>query len=124
MKNRPVSVNVTLIFMLLNALIWLAFGVIVAANLHPALHVPPLIKMIIAILAFGASGALLGAFFLLQKRSRIVYFLTLTLLSAISLLTFFDQVGLVDLAVLGVNIIPIILLVKDRKWHLQQTQPV
>ena len=119
MTNRPLSVSAALIFTLLNALVWLALGVIIAANAHPALPDVPIIKGIMAFLSFATSGILLGLFVFLGKRSRIAYFITLGLFIAISLLTIFDQFGLVDLVILIINIVPIILLIKDRAWYLQ-----
>jgi hypothetical protein len=118
MSNRPLSVSVTLIFILLNALVWLAFGVIIAANAHPALPNQPIIKGVMAFLSLATAGILLGVFIFLGKRSRIVYFIALGLFVAISLLTIFDQIGLVDLVILAINIVPIVLLIKDRAWYL------
>jgi len=119
MTNRPLSVSAALIFILLNALVWFALGVIIAANAHPALPDVPLIKGIMAFLALATAGILLGLFILLGKRSRIAYFIALGLFVAISLLTIFDQFGLADLVILAINIVPIILLIKDRAWYLQ-----
>ena len=117
--NRPLSVSTTLIFILLNALVWLAFGVIVAANVHPVLPVPPIIKGVMAFLSFATAGILLGLFIFLGKRSRIAYFMTLGLLVAISLLSIFDEFGWTDFIVLAINIVPLILLIKDRAWYLE-----
>ncbi len=118
MTRRPLSVSAALIFILLNALVWLAFGVIIAANAHPALPDLPLIKGVMAFLALATVVILLGLFVLLGKRNRIAYFIALGLFIAISLLTIFDEFGLADLVILVINIIPIILLIKDRDWYL------
>jgi lysylphosphatidylglycerol synthetase-like protein (DUF2156 family) len=119
MTNRPLSVSVASFFILLNALIWLTLGVIIAAKAHPAIPVAPLIKGIMAFPSLATAGLLLGLFIFLGKRSRLAYFLALGLLMATSLLTIFDEFGLVDLVILTINIIPIILLIKDRAWFLQ-----
>ena len=119
MANRPLSVSVASIFILLNALVWLAFGVIIAANAHPALPNLPLLKGVMAFLSFATAGILLGVFIFLGKRSRIAYFIALGLFVATSLLTIFDQFGLADIVILAINIVPIILLIKDRAWYLQ-----
>ena len=118
MSNRPLSVSVALIFILLNALVWLAFGVIIAANAHPALPDQPIIKGVMAFLSLATAGILLGVFIFLGKRSRVAYFIALGLFVAISLLTIFDQFGLADLVILAINIVPVILLIKDRAWYL------
>jgi hypothetical protein len=119
MANRPLSVSVTLIFILLNALVWLAFGAIIAANTHPALPIQPLLKGIMAFLSFSIAGILVGVFIFLLKRNRIAYFIALGLFIATSFLTIFDQFGLSDLLILVINMVPIVLLIKDRAWYLQ-----
>jgi lysylphosphatidylglycerol synthetase-like protein (DUF2156 family) len=118
MTNRPGSVSAALIFILLNALVWLALGVIIAANLHPGLPDIPLVKGVMAFLSFGAAAILLGLLFFLRKRSRPAWFLALGFLTLTCLLTFFDQFGLSDLVIVILNIIPIILLIKERAWFL------
>ena len=117
--NRPLSVSVSLIFILLNAIVWLAFGAIIAANAHPALPNQSLLKGVMAFLSFTTAVILLGVFIFLVKRNRIAYFIALGLFVATSLLTIFDQFGLSDLFILAINIVPIILLIKDRAWYLQ-----
>lgn len=98
---------------------WLIFGGIIAANAHPSLATPPLLKGVMAFLSFCIAGFLVGLFFLLVKRNRIAYFLALGLLAVISVLSLFDQFGLSDLIILAINIVPIVLLIKDRDWYLQ-----
>ena len=61
MSKHPLSVSTTLIFIILNALVWLALGVIIALHVHPALPDNPLLRGIMAFLSFGAAGILLGA---------------------------------------------------------------
>ena len=119
MTKRPFSVTVTLILILLDALFWLVFGGIVVANAHPGLPDLPYIKEIMAFLAFATAGALLVLFFLLGKQYRIAWFLALALLGIIALLTIFDQFGMSDLFVLIINIVPVILLIKDRAWYIR-----
>lgn len=118
MDNRPLSVSITLGFVVLNGLIWMALGLIIAFDLHPALPNIPLLKAFMAVLSLAAAGVLLGLFFFLSKRSRIAYLLALGCFAGNILVTLFDDIGLVDLAFLAVNIIPIILLIRDRRWYL------
>jgi lysylphosphatidylglycerol synthetase-like protein (DUF2156 family) len=119
MPDRPRSVTACLTFILFNALVWLIFGGIIAANAHPSLAMPPLLKGVMAFLSFCIAVFLAGLFFLLVKRNRIAYLLALGLLSVISVLSLFDQFGLSDLVILAINIVPIVLLIKDRDWYLQ-----
>ena len=78
MKNRPISVTITPIFIFLNALIWLALGIIIAVNAHPALPVPPELKAIMAFLSIVMAGILVGLFVLSYDRgNRMAYYLTI-----------------------------------------------
>lgn len=115
----PLSVTATLVFILLNSVIWLVFGVVSATNANPGALVPPLIKWIMAFLSIVIAGILLGLFLFIRRRSRIAYYLTMALLVATFFLNFFDNVGLIDIVVIIINIIPILLLIKDRAWYLQ-----
>jgi len=124
MTKRPLSVSVTLIFIILNALIWLVFGLIIALHAHPALPDNPIIQAGMAFASFCAAGILLGLFIFLGRRSRIAWFIALGFLAFTSILTIFDDFGWTDLAVLLINIFPIILLIKDRAWYLQRKPAV
>jgi len=117
-NTRPGSISVCLALIFLNALIWLAFGIIVAANVHPALPDSPLIKTSMAFLAFVTAAILLSLFYLLSKQNRSAYFIALAILAIVSVVTLFDNFGWVDFIVLVIGLIPLILLIKDRAWYL------
>jgi hypothetical protein len=119
MNNRPASVNTTFLLIALNAILWLAFSILVSAGLHPAIPAAPLVKWGMAILALLCSAALLGLLVLLAYRRRSAYFLMVSLLVLVSVATIADDFGLADLAVLIVTVVPLVLLVKDRIWYLQ-----
>jgi lysylphosphatidylglycerol synthetase-like protein (DUF2156 family) len=123
MTTRPRTVILNYIFISLNALVWLVLGVVITASLHPALPDIPLLKRIMASMSFAGAGLLLVAFILLLKRKRTGFFLALGFLFVTALLTFFDQVGWVDLVTLIINIVPIVLLVRDRDWYLSKGLP-
>jgi hypothetical protein len=118
MNTRPYSVSAVLTLIAVNILIWFVFGVIVAANIHPALPNSVLIRGIMAFLSFATAGVLFILLVLLARQNRLAYFLTLGLLVAISVLTIFDDFGMADLVVLIFNIAPATLLIKDRAWYL------
>ena len=124
MTARPLSVSVNLFFILLNALVWLAFGLIVALHIHPALPDNPILLGGMAFLSFCAAGLLLGLFIFLRKQVRLAWFVALAFLVLASILTIFDDFGWADLVVLGINLVPIILLIKDRVWYLQRKPAV
>jgi lysylphosphatidylglycerol synthetase-like protein (DUF2156 family) len=118
-NNRPLTVTITLIFIALNILVWLALGIIIAVNALPGLPDLPILKGIMAFLSLAMAGILIVLFIFLLRGSRIAYYLILALLIFTALLAIFDEVGLSDLVVLIINIIPVVLLIKDRPWYLQ-----
>ena len=123
MSKRPLSVSVTWIFTGLNALIWLGLGAIIALNAHTALPDNPWVKGIMAVLSLGVGGTLLGLLILLIRHFRPAYYAALGFLMLTALLTIFDEVGWIDLVVLGTNLVPVALLIKDRTWYLPARTP-
>ena len=119
MTNRPLSVTLNLIFILVNALIWLVFGIIIAVQAHPALPDEPLIKGVMVFLSFVITGVLAVFYYLLQKRYRMAYYFALAFFIFVSLVTILDDFGMSDLVIFIINLIPIGLLLKDRAWYLQ-----
>jgi hypothetical protein len=122
MRIRPFSVTVTSIVIVLNALIWLVLGIIIAVNAHPALPVPLELKAILAVLSIFMAGILTGLFVFLLKGNRVAYYLIIAFFFVVSILTIFDDVGVSDIIVLVLNILPIIILIKDRNWY-RRVQP-
>jgi hypothetical protein len=123
MPRRPITVTLNYVFIIVNFIIWLGLGLIIAVNAHPALSIPPVLKGIVAAMSIGMAGILLILFILLIRGSIKAYYFTLAFFGATALLTIFDDVGVSDIVVLIVNIIPIILLILDRKWYLGDRSP-
>ena len=119
MHDRPISFSLALIFIMLNMLIWLAFGLVIALHAHPALPDNPILQGGMAILAFCAAGILLVLFVFLRKRYRTAWFAALGFLALTSILTIFDDFGWTDLIVFAINIVPMILLLRNRAWYMQ-----
>jgi hypothetical protein len=120
MTKMPASVSAALVLLLLNALVWLAFAVIVAAGVHPSIPGGDQVRWTMAILSLLTAGVLSGLCVFLRKRNRVAYYLTLGLLLVTSFLTVTDQFGLSDLIVLAIMVVPLGLLIKDRAWYLQR----
>ncbi len=118
LTKAPLSVTLASIFLVLNALIWLAFGVIITGGLHPAMPDTGLVRWGMGGLSLLAGGVLIGLWVLLRKRSAPAYYLTVAALVAFALVTVFDDFGLSDLIVELVVLIPLALLLKDRRWYL------
>lgn len=123
MTKRSLFVIATYFFILLNMLIWLVLGVIIAANAHPALPVMPAVRMVLAILSMFMASIIAVLFISLYRGSRWAYYLTLAIFIFTAILTIFDNVGLADIIVLVLNIIPIVLLILGRTWFLHTSTP-
>jgi lysylphosphatidylglycerol synthetase-like protein (DUF2156 family) len=119
MHHRPWTVTLTAVLILLNTLIWLILGIIIAVNAHPALPVPPLMKGIMATMSILMALVLLGLWIFLFRGNRIAYYLILAFFLLTATLTILDDVGVADLVVLTLNIIPVVLLILDRKWYFR-----
>jgi hypothetical protein len=117
MEKRPAVFTVALGFILFNILIWLVFALLILVGIHPFGMLSFALRGILAALAVLASGTLFALFVLLRKRNRIAYYLTLVALVGLVLLTFMDQVGLVDLAYLVLALTPFVLLLINRRWY-------
>ncbi len=118
MANRSFSRSITRLFILLNIIIWFGLGILIAIDSHPAIPDQSLYKAFLTAGALSLAIILSGLFYFLGKQNRNAYYLTITALIITSLLAFFDDFGWIDLIVLVINLIPVGLLIKDRKWYL------
>jgi uncharacterized membrane protein YdcZ (DUF606 family) len=120
--NHPSStIRIAHLLILLNAIVWLSFGIIIAIGVHPSYIQPTVIRWVMAISALLAAVFLFSLIVLLRKRNHIAYWVTVIVLTAIALATILDQFGLVDLAFVIITILPLVLLLRDRNWHLLPT---
>ena len=118
MDRPPRSVTVTYGVIILNIAIWITLGLIIALDLHPGMPGQPLVKGVMTILSFAAAGVLFGIYLFLRKHNRIAYYFALAFFGVSVIVTFFDDVGRVDLAFVVFSLVPIVLLIKDRGWYL------
>lgn len=109
----------TLFFILISALFWLGFSIIVATGFHPALPDHKLYQGIMAGLAFLSAAFLFFLYFLLRSKNNFAFYLTIAFLTFLAILTVMDDLGIIDFLVLIITILPIVLLIKDRKWYFQ-----
>ena len=122
MKTRPRIVSAALLLILVDGLGWLAFALIVAFGLHRGLPHNELVRWIVALLAFASALALPGLAFLLARRVRFAFYLTVALLGLIAVLSITDEVGLPDLIVLLLTVAPLALLLAARGWFLPRSR--
>ena len=120
MQDPSNSVRLTRYLVYLNALIWLGLAIVIAGGFHTAIPQGPLYSWGMTILALLAFGFLIGDYRLMVKHGGLAYYLMLGMIALISILTVMDEFGLVDLAVLLLNLLTFILLIKDRHYYLQR----
>lgn len=117
----PVTVKLTLILIFTMAAIWLIFGLIVALGWHPNYSATGIFRWVMAVCSAAAAVILIGLGLLLHKKFRPAWYLSVILLALMTLANLFDDMGWIDLLVMAGSLLPLILLIKDRKWYLQKT---
>lgn len=118
MLKLPLTVKITQILLLIQALMWLVFGVIILLGLHPALPEGGLYRWGMGGISILAAIVLVVLMRLLRKRVRPAWYLTMLALFASFLVILFDDVGWVDLAVMVGVFLPMVFLLIDRDWYL------
>ena len=119
MKRKNLSMQLTSVLLVLNAVFWLVFGLMTLFGIHPALPKDPTVQLIMAVLALLCSAALF-ALTLYARRSPLAYYALVALLGLLALFTFLDDFGLADLAYLLLDLAGLALLVRGRKLFLRQ----
>lgn len=104
----------------IDVVIWFGFCLITAFGLHSGIPEGPIFRWGMAALAFLAGLGILGTFLLASRGVRFTYYLLLTGILLIAVLSVTDEVGFYDLLVLVINLGIFILLIKDRKIYLSQ----
>jgi hypothetical protein len=121
MKPLPLTVKLTFIFINLVSLVWVIFGIAVILRLHPAFPEESFFRWGIGLFAIAAGSGLLVFSRLLRSQNRFAYWVVLTALIVFAVAGVFDDLGLVDFAVITVTLIPVILMIKDQRWYLQRS---
>jgi uncharacterized membrane protein YsdA (DUF1294 family) len=103
---------------MLNAAIWLIFGIAGIMRLANGTTLPEITLWVVTILMFGNVGAMLLAGFWLGKRSRWAFGFALAVLVINLLLTFTDQVGFFDILTALIDFGLLGLIIFDRKNYL------
>jgi lysylphosphatidylglycerol synthetase-like protein (DUF2156 family) len=115
----PVTVNVTQIIILVVGIVWIGFSLYMAIGTDPSFAKLGAYRWIMAGMTFTPGLFLLVMWFLLRKRWKTAWFLTVIALGLMTIAIIFDQVGWVDVAVMLGSAIPLVLLIIDRKWYLK-----
>lgn len=115
----PVTVRITFSLIFMVALVWVLFGVIVVARLHPALPDLPIIRWGIGLTAVLAGALLAVLDILVFRRNPVAYWALVVGLIILALANLLDQFGWIDLLIMALTLIPVALLIRDRKWYLK-----
>jgi hypothetical protein len=99
----------------LNAVIWLAFGIVSLVRLAGSPSSQTITLLVVAILMFANVGTMLLSAWLIGKRKKLFYGLALAILLVNIVLTFTDQFGLFDLLTLIIDLILLAILLVKRK---------
>jgi len=118
MANRPSTVRLTRIVLLVDSLLWLAFAVFTGVGAHPSFGPMSEYMWPVTLLALLATALLGGLSVHLGNPSPLGYWLAVGFLAAMILASLFDQFGLADLIFVTAIALPLLLLVKDRAWYL------
>ena len=117
-QNAPFSVSITLWLILLMAVMWLGFSLLVTLGLHPSYSRLGIFRWIMAGLTFLAGGILISIWILLQKHNRFAWYAAVIMLAAMAMAGLFDDIGLIDIVYMIGALVPLVLLIKDRNWYM------
>lgn len=118
-KTPPIF-TAALIFILLNAGIWLAFGIYTAVGAHPSYAGNNPLRWIFSAGTIFVGIGIIGLTLLLPKRSHLGFYVAVVTSFGFAMVIIFDQIGPVDIAVMIVGLIPAVLLLLSRRWYFSQ----
>jgi len=121
-RKIPFSFLSALVLVSLNALVWLFFAGIVALGIHPSLPDEPISRWGMAAISLLTGCLLIVLTIFLNKKKRTAYFLTVAALTIESVAFFFDDFGLSDLVFFILTLLPILLLIINRRWYFDQNR--
>jgi hypothetical protein len=110
----PVIVKVNLIVILVIGVAWLAYSVYLALGYDPL----GVYRWIMVSTAFLSGLVCFVFWYLLSKRSKPTWTLAVIIFSLMIIFRLFDQIGWVDILIMLVSAVPLVLLLMDRKWYI------
>jgi hypothetical protein len=114
LMRPPVLVRITQWLFILNAVIWIVFGVIFLTDLSQGIHS----GWIVGLLMFGNAAVLAGLGYGLGTRyRRWSCYLSLVFVALNLVLGVTDEVGLFDVLVMVLNAVMLVLLLMKRTWY-------
>jgi hypothetical protein len=123
LMNEPPSIQLNRLMIYLNAILWLAFALIIAVGAHPSYPIGSLLHLPMALAASMVTLVLFALAWWLRKPNAIAYWVCVSALAATILMALLDEVGPADLVFLLITAFPLILLIKNRSWYLRPDAP-
>jgi len=116
-SGNSLSVVARLLFAV-NALIWAGLGVVTLVRTSAGGENVVRTMAVIGALMFGNAGAMLLAGLGLGSRRRLAWLFAMAVLAVNIVLTFTDQVGVLDIATVVIDIMLVVLLItiRERYW--------
>ena len=111
------------VLLLLNTVIWLAFGIASLERGSATSQISPLAATVIALMMFGNAGAMLVCAWLVGRRLQRFYFFAYAVLFVNILLTITDQVGIYEVITLLLDLIVLGLLVAVHRRDRAEKRP-
>lgn len=118
--SQNMSASITYILFVVNSIAWFILGLLLLFELSPAFIGNGALNIVMGVLGIISSAAYLALLVLLRKKIKIAYYLSIILLILVSILSITDEFGLFDLGALAINVIPLLLLIKDRHSYLEK----
>lgn len=115
----PVTVKICLGLFGLIALCWFGFAILMITGLIVQVPVQE-VRLILGGIALACSIITALAGWLLSRKNRAVYFASTVLLGMILIVSFMDDLGLVDFLMITITAVTLGLLIKNRTWFLQK----
>jgi hypothetical protein len=115
--EKPRTVRAAQILFYANAAIWLALGITTLARLASGATDTSITMWVVGVLVFGNAGAMLLAGIGIGWPRRLFYLFALAVLAVNIILTFTDQVGILDVLTLLVDLALVGLLIVSRGWY-------
>jgi uncharacterized membrane protein len=121
LSKHPKLVDLTILFLLVNSILWVTFGLYIALGFHPAIPDNEMVKWIMVVLSIVCGILFAGSMFFLLRHNNFAFYFVCVQLCAILVLTITDQIGISDLIVFLFTLATLINLIANRKWFCDQS---
>ncbi len=119
----PTTFRIALVFVLINALLWLVLGAVILLGLQPALEISSGMRTVFGGLVLAAAGMMVLLYRQLRQRNPTAFRVALTLFIAIAAAMILIPSGWTSAILLALTLLPLSLLFISRRWYFE-TEPL